>query len=71
MKKTEWNGLEVHYTVEDAGWEGDPSVAGGLNYLGEYVEELVIYSPDGTDITEFFKDDSIDYICDEIMERRR
>ena len=64
MGMTIWNGLEVEYEIIKGDWGGDPDVPGGVHIFPDYVEYAIIYTPDGTDITDCLNDKTYQEICD-------
>ena len=67
MKEYNWHGLTVKYEIESLGYQGDASLPGGLNYLGDVVGEMWVYTPDGYDITEDITEFCYEEIAEEIM----
>lgn len=57
---TQWNDLQVEGYIVEPGWEGDPSLPGGVHRLSPYVEEIFITTTDGTDMLPYLKDSAID-----------
>jgi hypothetical protein len=63
-----WHGLDVEVVTQPAGWEGDSSIPNGTRNLGVEVIDVVVYAPDGEDITDELTDEAIHDIVDEWMQ---
>jgi hypothetical protein len=67
MQEKDYHGLTVRFTTCQGDYEGDPSEPRMSRSIPEYIDELTIFAPDGTEITEWFDQETFDEIISDIQ----